>query len=163
MTFVPSKLTLEIATAFDKAEWKHSPATDSDTLGTSLFLHGRMLGGSIRVYNGAIVRFLAFNSIEVPVGRELAVAELLAAINPQLLVGNVEVDEILGVVCRSSLDVAGLLKDSGAVSDPKAFHRVIIDLATAATAVLDQYAPVIEAVCEGASASDALACAQPVG
>ena len=160
---MPSKLALEIATAFEKAEWKHSPATDFDTLGTSMFLHGRMLGGSIRVYNGTIIRFLAFNSIEVPEGRESAVAELLSKINPQLLLGTVEVDEMLGVVCRASLDVAGLLQDSGAVSDPKAFHQVIIDLATAATAVLDQYAPVVEAVCEGASASDALAGAQPVG
>jgi hypothetical protein len=160
---MPSTLALEIAAAFEHADWHHSEVTAADTLGTSLFLHGRMLGGSIRVYNDTIVRFLAFNGLEVPEGREAAINELMATANPSLLIGTLEVDPALGVVCRVSLDVAALLTPTGSVSAPESFYKLIVDLASAATAVLDQFAPVIEAVSAGSPVAEALKAAQPVG
>lgn len=142
--------------AFDEADWAHGEPDLHETLGTTLWLGDRLVGGSLRVHDGSIVRILAWGAPDVPEDRLPAFAALCSAVNPRLLVGSLEHDPVLGAVVRCGADLAGVMDEFGEVADPAAARRVILGLATTATAVLDGLWDVIAAVASGTPAHVAL-------
>jgi hypothetical protein len=149
--------------ALDGAGWQHSEPNASETLGTQLLLDGVMLGGSLRVIDGSVVRFLAFNSIYLPeeldpqlpaeAHRLDAVEHLIARLNPTLDAGHFELDPVLGIVCRTAVDL-GPAMAAGAAAP--AIEAIVMALVGRATAHLAEQRELLEAVVAGADPDTSL-------
>jgi hypothetical protein len=144
---MPSAIYAAAVAAFDQADWQHGEPNDHDTLGTSIIIENRFIGGSLRVYNDTIVRFLAFGHGEVEAAHRARVTELFARLNPLLLNGSLEIDDIIGAVCRTSVNVEGLVDPvAETLYDEMTARSLVLDLALAATGVYSKILPAIEAV-----------------
>jgi hypothetical protein len=154
---MPSAVYNAAIAAFDQAMWQHSDPNDNETVGTSQLIEGRMIGGSLRVYNGTLARFLAFGHGDVAPEHAGRVNELFARLNPLLLNASLEIDDIVGAVCRASVNLEGLLDMEDQLRDEGGAQAVLFDLALAATGVYTQVLPAIEAVEAGGDVSDVVA------
>jgi hypothetical protein len=154
---MPSAVYNAAIAAFDQAMWQHSDPNASETVGISQLIEGRMIGGSLRVYNGTLVRFLAFGHGDVAPKHVGRVKELFAQLNPLLLNGSLEIDDIVGAVCRASVNLEGLLDMEDELRDEGGAQAVLFDLALAATGVYTQVLPAIEAVEAGGDVAEAVA------
>lgn len=143
---MPSAVYTAAIEAFDQAQWQHSDPNENETLGTSLFIENRMIGGSLRVFEGTIVRFLAFGHGDVEPLHLARVNELFSAVNPLLLNASLEIDAMIGAVCRASVNVEGLLNLDDEFRDEGGARALLLDLALAATGVYTKVLPAIEAV-----------------
>ena len=168
---MPTALYQLCVDALDAAGWPHSAPNDQETLGTQLLLGASMIGGSLRVIDGTVVRFLAFGGTYLPEdieplgagieSRRPALERLLGRLNPLLDVGHFEHDETLGVVCRTGADLGGFVLD-GVVSDPAAGRAVVTALVARATHQFAEQQALVEAVIEGTDPDDAFARAAAV-
>ena len=148
-------LYAQAVAAFDDADWRHSEPNDRGSFGvTSTTASGRPLGGSLEV-RGTTVRFVAFGVAAN--GREAQLVELFRVVNPALDCGSFELDPLLGPVCRTGADLAALLDEDGDAEDPMAVRLMVLGLAATATAVLEAFVKLLDAVAAGADAADALA------
>jgi hypothetical protein len=154
---MPSAVYNAAIAAFDQAMWQHSDPNANETVGISQLIEGRMIGGSLRVYEGTIVRFLAFGHGDVAPEHVGRVNELFARLNPLLLHGSLEIDEIVGAVCRTSVNLEGLLDMQDELRDEGGAQALLFDLALAATGVYTKILPAIEAVEAGGDVDDAVA------
>jgi hypothetical protein len=143
--------------AFHDVGWDHSEPNAADAFGSSLHLEGYTIGGSARVYADTFLRFLAFAGRDVPDEYVSSMQDFFTLIHPTLLVGSLEIDPSLGVICRATLDCAAFFTEKGNLIPDRAvlamLSKVLVDLATGATATLFQMLPMIDAVCEGKSAA----------
>jgi hypothetical protein len=122
-----------------------------------------MLGGSLRVIDASVVRFLAFNAIYLPeeldaqlapeAHRLGAVEHLLGRLNPTLDAGHFELDPVLGVVCRTAVDLGPAI---AAGADKPAVMAIVMGLVGRATAHLAEQRELLEAVVAGADPDAAL-------
>lgn len=151
---MPSAVYTAIIEALDQAEWQHSDPNDHETLGTSVLIENRMIGGSARVFEGTIVRFLAFGHGDVEPEHVARVNELFARVNPLLLNASLEIDALVGAVCRASVNVEGLLNMEDEFRDEGGARSLMLDLALAATGVYTKLLPAIEAIEAGAQVQD---------
>ena len=147
---MPSAIYIAAIEAFDQAEWQHSEPNEIETLGTTIIIEGRMIGGSLRVFDGTLARFLAFGHGDVEPEHKARVNELFARVNPLLPNGSLEIDPLVGAVCRASVNVEGLLDMDGHLRDRGGARAMMLDLALAATGVYSRLLPAIEAVEGGA-------------
>lgn len=135
--------------AFDEEGWRHStPTPHTNTLGTSIRLGDRLIGGSLTVH-GTTVRFCAFGASS-GIDRFGAFAELFGIVNPALPTGSFELDPTLGPVCRTGVDLAGALDEDGAPRDERTVRDLVLGIAVAATGVFEGFVNVLEQVAAGA-------------
>lgn len=150
------RLYAEAVAAFDDTDWRHSGANERSTLGTTVELAGRLIGGSLSV-RGTVVRYCAFGAAAGDRHDELG--RLFARVNPALDAGSFEIDPFLGPVCRTSADLAALVNDDGEIRHADVLRGLVLDLAARATAVFEGFVKVLDAVAGGADADGALAAA----
>lgn len=151
---MPSAIYTAAVEAFDQADWQHTPPGATDTLGTSIMIEGRIVGGSLRIFDGTIARFLAFGHGDVAPEHLDRVNQLFARVNPLLLNASLEIDENVGAVCRASVNFEGMLDLDDGLRDPGATRAMLLDLALAATGIYSKILPALDAVEGGADVQE---------
>lgn len=130
-----------ITAALAAAEWPHRDDGPPLAIGTSLFVAGQLVGGSVQPFDSVgVVRVIAFGAASAPDDRRAALDALCGLVNPRLLDVTFEIDPVLALpVCRATVRVDDL-------ADPAvAAHRVLEALG-AVTANFVAHLPALVAV-----------------